>query len=163
MAFVQTLLPVNIFRVPNIRTFLSKLIEYKSNPDYKTVEKDICDMVQGTLQKLKKVDYYGFQLDHWTNIKCKTVLLVSISHLSKDWKQSVQIIDFKEVNDSKAITTATEVNETLENNFLDVDKCLAWQSDNCNALIAAFRKFQDGNYEPITERDEIQNIGVEPY
>ena len=118
MAFVQTLLPVNIFRVPNIRTFLSKLIEYKSIPDYKTVEKDICDMVQGTLQKLKKVDYYGLQLDHWTNIKCKTVLLVSISHLSKDWKQSVQIIDFKEVNDSKAITTATEVNETLENNFL---------------------------------------------
>ena len=81
MVFAQTLLPVNIFRAPNIRTFLSKLIEYKSIPGYKTVEKDICDMVQETLQKLKKVDYYGLQLDHWTNIKCKTVFLVSISHL----------------------------------------------------------------------------------
>ena len=36
----------------------------------------------------------------------------------------------------------------------------AWQSDNCNAIIAAFRKFHHENNESITERDEIQNIGV---
>ena len=156
MAFAQTLLPVNIFRAPNIRTFLSKLIEYKVFQTIKQLRRAFAIWYR----RLKKVDYYGLQLDHWTNIKCKTVLLVSISHLSKDWKQSVQIIDFKEVNVSKATTTATEVNETLENNFLDVNKCLAWQSDNCNAMIAASRKFHDENYESITERDEIQNIGV---
>ncbi len=143
LAFAQTTHPINIFRNVASRNLLAKLIEYGKVPDYRAIQNDISELVQTKLRKLQTLDYYGVQLDHWSNVKSSTVLLVSISHITKKWAQHVQIVDFREVENTKSATTAKELLDILKHHSLDPLKCLAWQSDNCHSMIAAFRTFKE--------------------
>ena len=111
-------------------------------PDYRTVGAEITQIVNDRLKRLKKTWIAWGTTRSLDQLQGEERFTLSVSHISPNWKQYVQIIEFKEVIDTKALTTSKEVTDALQSNYLDPSKCFAWQSDNCNSMVTAFGAFK---------------------
>ena len=140
--FSKTTIPINIFRSKPNRVFLQAVQKLSSVPDYKTVESDVKKMETYCLSVLKGAYHYGVQFDHWKDNKSSNILVILVSFLTENYQPVVQVIDFKNAESGRAITTSRELEKTLRDNNLDPQNCQAYQSDNCNAMIAACREFR---------------------
>ena len=120
-------------------------------------------MASDFIQDLQNVDRFSLQLDHWTSYDGKNVLMASISHIDKEWKQQNQVIEFKQLDNTRALTTSEELKRSLLANKLDNKNCIAFQSDNCNALIAAHRLFISCDLQSLPDEDFIGSPLNIPY
>ena len=127
LAFVKTSHPVNIFRSENNRQFLKASQGLGGD---------------SRLSSLKSVDFFGVQLDHWTSASHKNVLVVIVSWVTDEWSHKVQVIDFKEVEKTTGLITASDFRETLMSVNLGPSLCVVYQSDNCSSMMAASRIFR---------------------
>ena len=161
--FAKTSLPINIFRDESCRKFLSTLQQLPSLPDYRTVQNDLRSLEKKSVDRLKDATHYGVQLDHWTDFNRNSILVVIVSFITDSFIHVVQVIDFKVVPSQKALVTANTLEQCLRDNQLDPKMCLAYQSDNCNAMIASCKIFQKNVFEDheAVETDEIEDISEE--
>ena len=137
------MLPANILRSAPTRNFLEDVIDYGSIPNYRTVQLDIEEIVSEKVSRLEHVNFLSVQLDHWCTHDKQNVLLMSISIFCKNWKLLNQVYEFDYVPDTKAKTTSQKLSEALTANNISIDKCIAFQSDNCNSMIASLRSVNE--------------------
>jgi len=119
------------------------------------VEKEMRDIVTTKLSTLSRAaDFYGIQLDHWTNRHKLNVLVILASYVDSKWAFSLQVIDFKLVPNTTGIITAEEVIESLSQVGLNPQNCISYQSDNCSSMIKSARDFRRLTDMEINEEAE---------
>ena len=64
-------------------------------------------------------------------------------------------MEFKQVASTRALTTSDELERSLLANNLDIENCIAFQSDNCNAMIAAHQLFVYDDVQSLPDEDFI--------
>ena len=155
ISFARTSLPMNIFRSESNRKFLKNVQSLSEIPDRKTVEKEMKDIVTTKLSTLSRAaDFYGIQLDHWTNRHKLNVLVILASYIDSKWAFGLQVIDFKLVPNTTGIITAEEVIESLSQVGLNPQNCISYQSDNCSSMIKSARDFRRLTDMEINEEAE---------
>ena len=90
----------------------------------------------------RAADFYGIQIDHWTNRHKLNVLVILASYIDSKWAFGLQVIDFKLVPNTTGIKTAEEVIESLSQVGLNPQNCISYQSDNCSLMIKSARDFR---------------------
>ena len=164
-SLAKTTLSINLFRSPRNRSVLEALIKLPSVPNYKTIMKDLEKLAEQKLARLKMVDFFGLQLDHWSNIRRQNCLLISLSTITEQWKQLLQVIEFSVVPNTKSDVTVTEIHAVLDSYNLKVNQCVSIQADNCSAMVATARKFKhlvtDGEPSDSESEDDITVFEVE--
>ena len=146
---------MNIFRSESNRKFLKNEQSLSEIPDRKTVQKEMKDIVTTKLSTLSRAaDFYGIQLDHWTNRHKLNVLVILASYIDSKWAFGLQVIDFKLVPNTTGIITAEEVIESLSQVGLNPQSCISYQSDNCSSMIKSARDFRRLTGMEINEEAE---------
>ena len=143
LGFSKTMLQANTLRSAPTRKFFEDVIDYGSIPNYRTVQSDIEEIVSEKVSRLEYVDFFSVQLDHWCTHDRQNVLIISTSIFCKNWKQLNQVYEFDYVPDTEAKTTSQKLSEALTANNISIDKCIAFQSNNCNSMIASHRLVND--------------------
>ena len=89
------------------------------------------------------------------------VLVVIVSWVTDDWSHKVHVIDFKEVERTIALITASELRETLLSVNFRPSLCVAYQSDNCSSMMAASRIFRTSilheDEDLVDEHDQLED------
>ena len=67
--------------------------------------------------------------------------------------QENQVIEFKQVDSTRALTTSEELKRSLLLNNLDIKNCIAFQSENCNAMVAADRILLSDDMQSLADDD----------
>ena len=84
---------MNIFSSAENNELLKAIIELQDIPDFRTIHSDLAQMAQEKISRLVKIETFGIQLDHWTNVKRENCLLIAVSTIDEDWKQILQVIE----------------------------------------------------------------------
>ena len=113
-AFASTPLPMNLFRNPVQRSFLQALIEYQSIPNSRSIENDIQSIASENLSRIKGANYFGIELDHWSDVRGEQCLLVTVSTIDLNWTQILQVLEFMVVDSTRSDITVQEIHRVLK-------------------------------------------------
>ena len=157
VSFAQTTLPVNFFRNAKSKSFTNELRSIKAVPSYDTIQRHMTKLAAEKLKVVQSAQFYGIQLDHWTNQQGKTVLVVAASWITSKWISTVQVIDFKVVSRQTATVTACEVLASLracgldeKNVWVTLDTLALNQMLKCHQKIIQVGRFFEKE-RPITD------------
>ena len=170
LLFARTNLPTYIFRGDANQAFLSAIQKTDIIPDWRVIEKEMQEIETYKLSTIKlSASHYSVQLDHWTDHRKWLVLVILLSWVDKNWDHFFQVVDFKRVSRSTALITAEEVKLTITGLGLDPKHCIAYQADNCSAMVRSLTEFrsltENDNYEDevddafiLTDSNETEDI-----